>query len=166
MFEIPEPDYDDPKEALAFFGLAAYYAQCVEESIIILVAILNVMQPDRAKLTSYDDYLARLDKRTLGKLINEDLKKTIQVDLGLQSRLEGLLVKRNYLVHHFFEKHSLKMLSKAGTRETIDELYELARTFREGDRILVETYEPLFEKMGVGRDLIEQELERMKRDDC
>jgi hypothetical protein len=33
---IHEPEYDDPKEPYAFFGLAAYYAQCFEQILIHL----------------------------------------------------------------------------------------------------------------------------------
>ena len=39
---VPEPEYDDPKEVYAFFGLAAYWIQLLEQGILNLWVGLRI----------------------------------------------------------------------------------------------------------------------------
>lgn len=160
---IHEPDYDDPKEPYAFFGLAAYYAQCFEQSIILLILALNALNAHKMKDTSYDGLLARLDKQTLGQLIRE-LNTKAKITPQFLAQMDGLLKQRNYLMHHYFERNSTKLMSERGRREMLDELRQIAQAFQDGDHALVRTYEPLWHKLGMTDEVMQRELERMKRE--
>lgn len=39
--EVPVPDYDDPKEVYAFFGLTFYWAQVLEQGLVNLAVALQ-----------------------------------------------------------------------------------------------------------------------------
>ena len=43
MRSAPEPDYDDPKEVYAFFGLAMYNANLIEASLAVTGAECNTV---------------------------------------------------------------------------------------------------------------------------
>ena len=158
---IHEPDYADPKEPYAFFGLAVYFAQCFEQSAIVLLLVLRASGVKGLKGNTYDEVLSALDRETMGGLIR-CLKAVVDVGSTLEERMSELLQKRNYLAHHFFERNSLRLLSESGRRAILDELRQIAQAFRDGDRILVGFYEPLFAKFGIEHEEIERELDRMR----
>jgi|HubBroStandDraft_1064217.scaffolds.fasta_scaffold43834_4 hypothetical protein len=157
---IHEPEYDDPKEVYAFFGLAAFYAQCFEQSMILLLLAVNLRRPKALQSKGRDELLKWFDKKSLGALITE-LKKVANVEVTLQKRLEDLLEKRNFLMHHFFPKNSMKTATDQGRRDVLDELRSLAQTFQDGDHLLVSIYEPLWEKMGMTQEMIEHGLRQI-----
>lgn len=158
---IPRPDYDDPKEPYALYGLAAYYAQCFEQSLILILVILKAMGVSQMKEANYDDVLTALDKGTMGALIR-DLKKVSKVGTRLEVVMRELLTKRNYLMHSFFQKNSEKLLSEQGRRAVLDELREMAQAFQDGDKILTDIYEPLWAKCGISQDMVDQEIQKMR----
>jgi hypothetical protein len=96
----------------------------------------------------------------MGTLI-DDLNKVSKVGPRLAARMSELVAKRNYLMHHFFQRNSQKFLSEAGRRSILDELRQIAQAFQDGDHILADIYEPLWAKCGIGEELIQQEFERM-----
>jgi hypothetical protein len=83
--QIPEPDYEDPKEPYALYGLAAYFVQCFEQSLILLLIALKVTGAKGVKGTTYDETLATLDKETMGTLIKH-IKKVAKVEPELLTR--------------------------------------------------------------------------------
>jgi hypothetical protein len=158
---IHEPEYDDPKEPYAFFGLAAYYVQCFEQSLILLIVALEVIHPTPIKKSSFDEVFARLDRKTMGQLLKHASQLT-KIDTGLANRFSDLLDDRNYLMHHFFEENAAKWFSKSGRCSMLDELRNLAKKFQDGDRILTGIYEPLWHKLGVTKEIADREYEKLK----
>jgi hypothetical protein len=158
---IHEPDYDDPKEPYAFFGLASYWVQCFEQSLILLIVALKVVSPTPITETSFDEIFEKLDRNTLGLLIKQ-ISKLTDVDDNLTVLFSELLPKRNYLMHHFFERNADKWFSDVGRRAMLDELRALAQAFQDGDRILVKIYDPLWHKLGVTEEVVRRELVKLK----
>ena len=161
MIAIHEPDYDDPKEPYAFFGLAAYYAQCFEQSLILLTVALRVASVTPISEASFDGIFDKLDRKTMGSLI-EQVSKLTRIDNTLAIQFSELLAKRNYLMHHFFEKNAAKFFSDEGRRAMLDELRSLAQLFQDGEGILVGIYEPLWHKLGLTEEVLQREMEKLK----
>jgi hypothetical protein len=157
---IHEPDYGDPKEPYAFFGLASYYVQCFEQDLILLIVALKVVSPTPITET-FEEIFEELDRNTLGVLIRQ-ISILSDVDDNLTALFSELLPKRNYLMHHFFERNADKWFSDVGRRAMLDELRALAQAFQDGDRILVKIYEPLWHKLGVTEEVVRRELEKLK----
>ena len=66
---IPDPDYDDPKELYAFYGLSAYSAQLLEQGIINLLVglkILGIQTPTHGDVTNLFD---ESNTKTMGNLL-------------------------------------------------------------------------------------------------
>ncbi len=158
---IDEPDYDDQKEPYALFGLAAYYAQCFEQSLILLIVALKVISPTPFTEASFEEVFDKLDQKAMGGLIQQ-VSKLTKVDDSLAARLSDLLTKRNYLMHHFFERNADKWFSDARRRAMLDELRALAQAFQDGNHILEELYQPLWHKLGVTEEVVRRELEKLK----
>ena len=158
---IHRPDYDDPKELYAFHGLAAYYAQCFEQSLILILVILKAMDTSQMKEATYNDVFTAVGRETMGTLIN-DLKKVSKIGTRLEARMWELNTKRNYLMHSFFQKNSHKLLSEYGQRAVLDELRQMAQVFQDGNKILTDIYEPLWAKCGISQDMVDQEIQKMR----
>jgi hypothetical protein len=159
---IHEADYDDPKEPYAFFGLASYWVQCFEQSLILLIVALKVVSPTPITETSFEEVFEKLDRNTLGGLIRQISRLTDVDDNNLTTLFSELLPKRNYLMHQFFDRNADKWFSDVGRQAMIDELRALAQAFQDGDRILKKIYEPLWHKLGVTEEVVRRELEKLK----
>jgi len=159
--DIGPPDYDDPKEPYAFYGLAAYFAQCFEQSLILLIVAGEIIHkrsvPD---LPALDALFEKLSKRTLGQLI-ETVSKVISVERILADAMVDALEKRNYLVHHFFFLNAEKWFKDDARRAMIDELRDLANVFRAADVVAKAIYEPLWKKLGLSQEKMDNALVEM-----
>jgi hypothetical protein len=161
IVEDLDPDYDDPKEPYAFFGLAAYYAQCLEQSLILIIVALHAVNRKVTTRFTFDEAFARLEKQRLSDLIKQ-LQTIMTIDDALNDTLYALLTKRNYLMHHFFSDNSAKWFGETSRRAMIDELRDLAQAFQDGDRMVVSLYEPLWAKLGVTEEIVARELQKLK----
>lgn len=101
------------KEMFAWFGSAAYFAQCFERSLVVLLILENRLA---GRVTSHEevDKLRRdLSKQTLGTLIRKFRKHSVLSD-GVVQELSTRLEKRNYLMHDFFYDHAVEITSDSG----------------------------------------------------
>lgn len=155
---LPEPDYDDEKELYSFFGLAFYWVQVFEHSVINLAAALHVGQAKSITTKFIDELWANLDAKTLGQLVNATRTLT-KIPDDTDHILSELLKKRNYLAHHFFKINSELMLAESGRRKMIDELRNLTNEFRRGDKVVESMYLLIWARFGVTEEVIAREIE-------
>ena len=130
-------DVERRKEVFAWFGGAAYHAQCFEvelQSLLLLTHRLN--NPD-APVSELDDVDLRLSRKNLGTLLRE-----LGMQFQLHPEFDGLLStyrdRRNYLMHRFFFENARKLLNTPGCEAMIDELRGLSQAFQEVDAIAQE----------------------------
>ncbi|RBH35886.1 hypothetical protein C3F00_045175, partial [Pseudomonas sp. MWU13-2860] len=119
MPEIPEPDFDDPKEVYAFFGLAIYNANLLEASLINLAVVLNL---DRVKVITRDVFEAtfgEMEAKTLGQLLKAT-RKLVSLPVELEPVLDEALSKRNFLAHSFFRVNAEEFTHEPGKRDMIE----------------------------------------------
>lgn len=159
--DIPNPDYDDPKELYAFFGLAAYCAGLLELSLLNLVAAVRMCDDGVVPVRDSDEIFDQLDTQTLGRLL-ADARKVVRISRSTLETLETARQKRNYLVHHFFRLHAETALSPAGRRRMIDELYDLAQLFRRADELADPLWRRAWRSLGVTDEQMQAELARMQ----
>ena len=160
--EIPEPDYNDPKEVYAFFGLAAYCAQLLEQGILNLLVGLRILGKKTPTWADVRRLYDEADRNTLGQLLGT-VRELTPFDPQLEAELGTALKKRNYLIHHFFVEHSKNLLSETGKRKMIDELRGIIALFKKVDPQVDNLWLSIWRKYGFTEERIEREVESVKR---
>jgi len=153
--ESPEPEDFGPKETFAFFGRAAYYAQVLEQELLIFAVMLHLSGRSRFTRNQVENLFSTFEKRTFGQLFRE-AARLASIPASLDQKLSIALEKRNYLAHHFFAIHSEDFLSDRGRAKMIEELRHLTDLFAEADAALTEIRKLLSSKLGVTPEVAEQ----------
>ena len=147
------------KEIFAWFGAAAYAANCLEVELISLILLTARLKGSLLTVDNHYALDALLRRKTLGILIQE-VKKHITLGEGFEETLGEALEKRNYLAHHFFYKHSTDLLSPEGCGKMLDELKKLHNSFKEADQV-AETIHRLMRRLaGWSENDMQTEVDR------
>src|SRR3989442_21804 len=122
------------KEVFAWYGGAAYAAQCFEVEPTILLLLAYRLQYPSASPRDLDTVEVRLSKLALGHLLTE-LKNQFVVHTEFETMLTQYLQTRNYLTHHFFFENGLKLMSREGCGSMLAELKQIEASMREANGI-------------------------------
>ena len=155
--EIPQPEDYDPKEVYAFFGLASYCAQVLEQGLINMAVAFHLAGTTTLTRELIEQLFETMSAKTFGQLLRE-ARNLVGMPEDLDTRLRKALRKRNRLVHNFFVAHSENFLSQAGRRLMITELREMIGLFSSTDKALDRVYLPLWGRLGITEERIEAEL--------
>ena len=68
--QIPVPNYDDPKEIYAFFGLTYYKAALLEHGVLNLAVALLAKDVPGITVGHVDRLYESFDRKTFGQVIN------------------------------------------------------------------------------------------------
>ncbi len=158
---VPEPEYDDPKELYAFFGLAVYSAQLLEQGIINLMVGLHISGMEAPTWADVCSLYEQGDRKTLGQILKA-ARKIVPFDPTIELQLERALGKRNFLVHHFFVENDENLLTESGKRKMIDELSETISFFKKVDLQVDELWHAVWTKYGFTKERIERDLRVLK----
>ena len=161
--DIPTPDYDDPKEMYAFFGLAAFCAGLLEQSLLNLYAAARAAQLVPVQDVQTAELFDEADSKTLGRLF-AGVKERLRVKDSTRRTLEEAARRRNYLIHHFFREHAITQMEPGAKRKMIDELRELALLFRSADEIADPLWRRAWDLLGVTRAQLDAQLDTIKRE--
>ena len=159
-FEIPVPNYEDPKELYAFFGLTFYYAQVLEQGILNLAVglegngLIKLKEGDLIKL-----YEQR-EKHTFGRVLKYVQQATNLSESQTRNIKEGLAI-RNHLAHEFFAENSVRSLSESGQRDMIDELVVMLHRLIKIDSEFDALCKSEFLRLGLTQEAIDLELEKI-----
>lgn len=130
------------KEVYAYFGLAMYRAQCVEQSIVQLLIFFDFFIKNVPEFSTHDKWEADFDRfdkvlseKTMGQLLGL-IKKIEILDDDIESILSTTLKKRNWLAHSFFVDHAAAFVNEKGRNEMIKELNHLIDLFNSVEDIL------------------------------
>lgn len=157
---VPEREGSEPKELFAFFGLAAYHGQVLEQELIIFAVMLHLSRRTSITRADVDALINMFEARTLGQLLRE-AKSLTEVPTDLEVRLAEVVHRRNDLAHRFFARRSEDFMSDAGRAEMIEELKDTALLFEEVDAAVMSIREPLSERLGISREVAQEELDKM-----
>lgn len=154
------------KEVYAYFGLAMFRAQCVEQSIIQLLIFLVFFKENATKISSvekwaleFDNFDKTLSKKTMGHLLGA-LRELGVLNEVIENTLLKALTKRNWLAHGYFVDRAIEFLSKSGRNQMIGELEDIIELFN-----LAEDYlQPISKKIALQYGLTDDKLEEMKKE--
>lgn len=94
--QVPEPDYEDPKEVYAFYGLAMYTSQLLEHSMLNLGSGPFMTKAPAISHQVFDAAFSDMDTKTSGKLLKA-VRRLMSVPPQTDCLLVEALRKRNYL---------------------------------------------------------------------
>ena len=153
-----DPESEQIREVFARFGLAMYKAQCLERELVIILATKYGPGPSKITRTQLDKIFECLESKTLGHLV-----RTIVPEISddEQARLKKALGIRNWLAHGYFWERATEFASESGRASMIEELQEAADEFGALDKLFTERTIEWGETIGVTRELLEKELERL-----
>lgn len=118
--EIDEESWQT-REVYAKYGLAMYFAQCLETGIINLLVALKLKDRGKITRTDIDLFMEENYQKTLGILISS-LKQEMKISEDLENDLKELLDIRNYLAHRYFRIKAFDFMNKNGRQHMISEL--------------------------------------------
>lgn len=154
-YAMPEPDYEDPKEVWAFCGLAMYFAQVLEQSLVNLAVVVRADQRGcgltRREIDAMFDGYA---KWTFGQVL-ADARRMTAIPAELDGLIAHALKRRNYLAHEFFVEHDRDILFEDGRRKMIDELRADAKFFQDLDERMEPICADMMAKHGVTSEILE-----------
>ena len=157
--KIPEPDYEDPKEIYAFFGLTFYKANVLEHGVLNLTVALQAKNVPGVTVGDVNNLYESFDNQTFGRVISV-AKKHFNFSDSFSDDLNIALNQRNYLAHRFFIDHDIDMLTDSGRRDMIDELIEILKHLRKVDSEMDEKWLSAWEYLGITKEWIEKEMQK------
>jgi hypothetical protein len=116
------------KEVYARFGLAVYFAQVLEHSLVNALVVLDLIPSRRHLAHSHEQWEAEVDafmdrhfEVTMGRMMR-NLHAVTQVDADLEQLLHDALSKRNWLVHDFYRERAIEFTSATGREQMLREV--------------------------------------------
>ena len=157
---VPPREGNDAKEVFAFFGLAAYHGQVLEQELVIFAVMLNLSGRSRVTREAFEALFDRLEVWTFGQLFREARSLT-PIPRGLETKLNEALARRNDLAHRFFARHSEDFMSEAGRIGMIEELRATTGIFEDVDAAVTAVRVPLSSAIGITEEMAKHELDEM-----
>jgi len=157
-FSIPEPDYNDPKEVYAFFGLAACCCQHIEQGLVNLIVGLRILDVNSPTWMDVRKLYTEADRKALEQILVQ-VRKKLSFEPSPIDGIYEALVKRNHLAHHFFVEHVEDAKSANGRREMIDELRKTVIFLKKEEKKVEKIWFTLKRKYDFTEERIEKELQ-------
>jgi len=160
-YEI-EDENGKSKLILAYFGLAVYFTQVLEETFSIMLWTNYIFDGKNKTKEKVNKIIHSLEnKKTMGTFINE-IKQTYSLSETITIDLKTILEKRNYLVHKYFKDEIQKTYSDLGRREMLEYFGTFIDDIKKVDKELNEYYSNHTKKMGLTDEKIEKLVSEMK----
>ena len=158
-----DPESEQTREVFARFGLAMYLAQCLERQLALILATKYGPGPTKITRTEFDNILADLFSRTLGRLVTK-IGKLAELGEDEKEQLQKALNKRNWLAHRYFWERAAAFISESGRESMIKELQEAACSFQALDELFTNRTIEWRETVGITQQSVDKELERLVRE--
>ena len=162
-----DPESEQVREVYAYYGLAMYWAQCVEQSIFQHLlffdyfpkAIASYSTPEKWA-TEFDQYESRELGQTMGKLVRR-LREAGQPTQSIERALADVLRQRNWLAHSYFSDRSIEFTLPEGRSDMIAELENLREMFMVAVDELDSITLPLATKYGMTEEMLSKAQGKM-----
>ncbi|MBS4713001.1 MULTISPECIES: hypothetical protein [Aeromonas] len=155
------------RDVYAYFGLAIYAAQCLEQAIIQCLLMMDHFPKAVPGYTTqeywaaqHDAFYEKEESRTMGQLIGRFQKIGIPSE-EIEEKLQSSLKKRNWLAHSYFSERAMEFMSEAGRKSMIEELEEARDHFHDVDKELMKITLDIAEGYGMTEEVFSEIMEQM-----
>lgn len=150
----------------AYFGLAVYFSQVLEETFSIMLWTDRIFKKKVKTNKEVNEIIDAIEnsKKTMGVFINE-VKHSYSLTEQLTIDLKTILEKRNYLVHKYFKIEIQKCYSDLGRKEMLEYFGSFIDQSQSIDSELNKYYSKYTAKMGFTKEKIEELVNQMKQEE-
>ncbi len=106
------------KEVYAYFGLAVYFGQCLEQALINAISVIAASKEMKRAGELFEKHQKEGLEATLGKLCST-IKGLAPLSTELQHELNEARDMRNYLCHNYWKEKIFLMTTTKGCHESI-----------------------------------------------
>lgn len=150
-----DPESHHVREVYAHYGLAMYWAQCLEQSIFQHLLFFDHFPKAVKSYTTAEDWIVAIDryearelKQTMGRLIYR-LREAGQTTSSIEQCLDGALKNRNWLAHGYFSDRAVDFMSPSGRDRMLEELGVLKGQFVSTSEKIDEITMPVARRYGL-----------------
>ena len=175
LYDSAEQEYylsdDDGQHKLvyAYFGLAIYFGQCLEETFSAMLWTDRIFKKKVKMNQEVNKIIDAIEnsKKTMGVFINE-VKQSYTLTDEIIEQLDKALNDRNFLVHKYFKINIQKFYSEIGRLEMLKYFCNFCDNSKSLEKDLKIYYKKYTDKLGVTqervdaimKDMVEQEKKR------
>lgn len=163
IFEHEQEDENGKsKNVYAYYGLAIYQSQCLEESFSLMLVTNRILKKMLKTNRDINDFMDKLEtsKKTMGVFLNE-VKQAYDLPEALKDDLSILLDTRNFLVHKYFKVNIQKFYSEVGQREMLKYFCDFVDRSRAMEDTLKDYYLHHLEGMGLTEEHIQSLMDEI-----
>ncbi|MBY0206624.1 MULTISPECIES: hypothetical protein [Paenibacillus] len=128
-------DSEHSKELFAYYGLAVYYGQALEQQLVNLILLTKMSQGKVVTEEELEELYERKMSSSLGQLIHEARHHFTFSEEEISS-LNELWQQRNRIVHHYFKERIHETFSPEGRTRMIKELQDFKERAQELELVL------------------------------
>jgi len=169
LYDIVKEEYETEDNngrhrlVYAYFGLAIYFGQCLEETFSIMLWTDRIFKKKVKTNAEVNEIIDAIEnsKKTMGNFINE-VKQSYSLTTSIVDQLDKILDTRNYLAHKYFKLHIAKFHSDVGQLEMIKYFCDFIDDSKQLDEQLKVFYAKYTDKFGLTEERIEQLMIEMK----
>jgi hypothetical protein len=147
----------------AYFGLAIYWSQCLEETFSIMLWTAKIFKNKVKSNKELNEIIDAFEnsKKTMGILLNE-VKKCYGIPQNIIDSLDEVLESRNFLIHKYFKVEIQKVYSDIGRKEIIKFFCEFIDKTKTIDDHLKTYYKKYTDRLGLTEERINEMASQMK----
>ncbi|MGR6543321.1 hypothetical protein [Paenibacillus tundrae] len=123
-------DSEHSRELFAYYGLAVYYGQSLEQQLVNLILLMKLSQGKVMTNEDLEDLYERKMSSSLGQLIHE-VRHHFTFSDDETRQLNELWQQRNSIVHHYFKERIHETFSPEGRSRMISELEDFKNRAQE-----------------------------------
>jgi hypothetical protein len=130
-----DPESEQVREVYAHYGLALYWAQCLEQSIFQHLLFFDHFPKAVAAYTTPESWAANFDRyeerelgQTMGKLVRR-LQEVGRPTVEIAASLSEALKSRNWLAHGYFADRAVEFNTTSGREMMLAELERIRNQF-------------------------------------
>ena len=148
------------RQVFAYFGLAMYWAQCIEHGIANVVAATGQRE---GTITTQDEFAndhAAMLRKTMGHARTELLKRRPDL-IEFEDKLRHAVKLRNFLAHDYFRERTAAFMTTEGKEAMVRELERAVEFMESVNDDFVALSLDMVEAMGATEEVLSEIYERL-----
>jgi hypothetical protein len=159
--ELDESDHC--KEVYAHAGLALYFAQVLEHSVVNAMLFARMPEYDKVTRAEIDAFLAQQFEKPLGAMLKV-MRHYVTVPADVDGLLSEALSKRNWLAHEFFREFAEPFMNAKGRDEMLAWLEDAESVFQRATKALDALTNHIREKYGITNEAVAKVVAEVQTD--